>query len=330
MSDLNDFLKLVSEAKKTDPVAIKAKEQKEYIQEVVKTDLGSLFAELAALKKKPELVEEVVSIVEEIPLPVIPTPEVKAKTIASEVDKYLTTKSFQQPDPDKVDPNIKAIQDKMKFLEQAIGRIAAAGPGGGEVNLRWLDDVNRSTINHGLYLRYNEPTKKFVFDHGHQNAFYGAFQSTVTQICNASTATALTYNQTDFSYGVTVTNNSRILIQHPGLYNAQFSVQLTNSGTQIDRVYIWLKQNGQDVVGSAGKIDVPSSHGGAPGAILIGWNFYVNTTVANEYFEFMWFTPDEVHITIPTLPAQNPVTGVSPYIPSTASVVLTVSPVKIN
>lgn len=164
MSDLNDFLKLVSEAKKTDPVAIKAKEQKEYIQEVVKTDLGSLFAELAALKKKPELVEEVVSIVEEIPLPVIPTPEVKAKTIASEVDKYLTTKSFQQPDPDKVDPNIKAIQDKMKFLEQAIGRIAAAGPGGGEVNLRWLDDVKRDTISDGRWLKYSEADKKFVFD----------------------------------------------------------------------------------------------------------------------------------------------------------------------
>jgi hypothetical protein len=169
MSDLNDFLKLVSEAKKTDPVAIKAKEQKEYIQEVVKTDLGSLFAELAALKKKPELIEEVLviepePIVEEIPLPVIPTPEVKAKTIASEVDKYLTTKSFQQPDPDKVDPNIKAIQDKMKFLEQAIGRIAATGPGGGEVNLRWLDDVKRDTIADGRWLKYSEADKKFVFD----------------------------------------------------------------------------------------------------------------------------------------------------------------------
>lgn len=164
MSDLNDFLKLVSEAKKTDPVAVKAKEQKEYIQEVVKTDLGSLFAELAALKKKPEMVEEVVTIVEEVPLPVIPTPEVKAKTIASDVDKYLTNKSFQQPDPDKVDPNIKAIQDKMKFLEQAIGRIAATGPGGGEVNLRWLDDVKRDTISDGRWLKYSEADKKFVFD----------------------------------------------------------------------------------------------------------------------------------------------------------------------
>ena len=34
MNELNDFLRLISEAKKTDPVAIKAKEQKEYIQEI--------------------------------------------------------------------------------------------------------------------------------------------------------------------------------------------------------------------------------------------------------------------------------------------------------
>lgn len=169
MSDLKDFLRLVSEAKKTDPVAIKAKEHKEHIQEVAKADLGSLFAELAALKKKP-IVEEVVvqvaepePIVEEVPVPVIPTPEVKAKKVALDVDKYLTNKSFQQPDPDKVDPNLKAIQEKMKFLEQAIGRIAATGPGGGEVNLRWLDDIDRPTIYDMRYLRYNNTKKKFEF-----------------------------------------------------------------------------------------------------------------------------------------------------------------------
>jgi hypothetical protein len=252
-------------------------------------------------------------------------PDLAAKFI-SEAPKN----SFQQPDPLVVSDNLDAIRGKLKFLEQWISKVSMAGPGGGEVNLRYLDDVDRPNIADDLYLRYESSLNKFTFDRGHKNAFYGAFQSTETQTCGANTAVALTYNQTDFSYGITVTNNSRVVIQHPGLYNAQFSVQLTNSGTQIDRVYIWLRQNGQDVIGSAGKIDVPSSHGGAPGAILIGWNFYVNTTAANEYFEFMWFTPDEVHVTIPTLPAQGPVAGVSPYIPSTASVVLTVSPIKIE
>ena len=260
-------------------------------------------------------------------------PEPGPQTLAELTAKFISEApkdSYQQPDPLIVPDNMDAIRGKLKFLEQWISKISTAGAGSGEVNLRYLDDVARNTISDGLYLRYNESTKKFVFDHGHQNAFYGAFQSTTTQTCGANTAVALTYNQTDFSYGITVANNSEVVIEHPGLYNAQFSVQLTNSGTQIDRVYIWLRQNGQDVIGSAGKIDVPSSHGGAPGAILIGWNFYVNTTAANEYFEFMWFTPDEVHVTIPTLPAQQPVANVTPYIPSTASVVLTVSPVKIN
>jgi hypothetical protein len=161
----------MSRIKEQDPVAVKAKEQKQHIQEVVKADLGSLFAELASLKKpkEPEIVEPIVEeikeeiqpIVEE--LPVIPTPEVKAKDVMADVGKYLTDKSFQQPNPDKTDPTIKALQDKMKFLEQAIGKIAAHGPGSGEVNLRWLDDVDRPTIYDMRYLRYNDFKKKFEF-----------------------------------------------------------------------------------------------------------------------------------------------------------------------
>ena len=53
---------------------------------------------------------------------------------------------------------------KIKFLEQWIGKIANAGPGSGEVNLRWLDDVKRDTIADGRWLKYSEADKKFVFD----------------------------------------------------------------------------------------------------------------------------------------------------------------------
>jgi hypothetical protein len=197
MNELSDLFKLVAEAKKTDPVAIKTKEIKEnikedlgsifgeiasikqqdpavqkskqikqHIQEVVKDDLGSLFSELAALKKpkepEVEIVEEVQPIVEEVLVEIAPV--IEQPPTVPEIDKYLTGKSFQQPDPDKVDPNIKAIQDKLKFMEQAIGRIAAHGPGSGEVNLRWLDDVKRDTISDGRWLKYSEADKKFVFD----------------------------------------------------------------------------------------------------------------------------------------------------------------------
>ena len=39
--------------------------------------------------------------------------------------------SFQQPNPPAVDPQINDIVKKLKFLEQAIGKIAVTGPGGG-------------------------------------------------------------------------------------------------------------------------------------------------------------------------------------------------------
>lgn len=47
--------------------------------------------------------------------------------------------SFQQPNPEPVDNNLIAIQKKLKFLEQAIGKIAAHGPGSGAGDVINLD-----------------------------------------------------------------------------------------------------------------------------------------------------------------------------------------------
>jgi hypothetical protein len=171
LTDLNELFKIVSEGKKqyeeTDPTGQKIKRVKEHVKE----DLSSLFSQLVSLKEDLEkelVVEEAklepAMITEEIPAqPIIHTPEVRAKQVDADVDKYLTDKSFQQPNPDLVTKNIDDIRNKIKFLEQAIGRVAAAGPGGGEVNLRYLDDVDRSTITDGWYLRYSATKKKFEF-----------------------------------------------------------------------------------------------------------------------------------------------------------------------
>jgi len=310
-------------------------EQIEQIKETVAIEYPkppSLDDLMLLLNEKTETVNELVQS-QPPEIPVAPTePVVVEKTLADRTSDFISKSkdSYQQPDPLIVASDMDAVTKKLRFLEQWISKISMAGTGGGEVNLRYLDDVNRSAIDDDKYLRYEASTNKFTFDSGHKNNFYGAFQSTETQLCNANTATALTYNQIDFSYGITVQNTSQVHIATPGLYNAQFSVQLTNSGTAIDQVYIWLRQEGVDVVGSAGKIDISPKHGSLNGAMLIGWNFFVQTTVPNEHFQFMWFTPDETHVTIPTLPEQAAVAGVSPYIPSTASVVLTVSPVKID
>jgi hypothetical protein len=223
LTDLNELFKIVSEGKKqyeeTDPTGQKIKRVKEHVKE----DLSSLFSQLVSLKEdlEKELVVEEAKleqpmITEEIPAQsVIHTPEVRAKQVDADVDKYLTDKSFQQPKPDLVDKNVEDIRNKIKFLEQAIGRIAAAGPGGGEVNLRWLDDVARETISDGRWLKYDDSRKKFVFDE--INPYEVVYNT--TQV----TTPTYTVDENDYYIGVnyagpvtitlpTSTNSGRMLI----------------------------------------------------------------------------------------------------------------------
>jgi Asp-tRNA(Asn)/Glu-tRNA(Gln) amidotransferase C subunit len=184
MSDLNDFLKAIADAKKADPKQKLIKQ----VKETVKTDLNNLFSELSkvastknitpeAIKKIDEMVE-VVEIIEQESTPQVnpvynllevspttpPTPEERKDS----VEKYINSlpkdsHSFQQPLEQPIGKELKTITHKLKFLEQWIGKISATGPGGGEVNLRWLDDVDRPTIYDMRYLRYNEAKKKFEF-----------------------------------------------------------------------------------------------------------------------------------------------------------------------
>jgi hypothetical protein len=157
MNDLNGLFSLLAEEKK------KKKEIEDKLKQTIQEDVNSLFSQLSS---EPEQKAPVEQIKEEVLTEIVtnsPAPEIKEPNTMDSVGKYLTGKSFQQPEPDKVAPELRAVTEKIKFLEQAIGRIAATGPGGGEVNLRNLDDIDRSTIANGLYLRYNSTKKKFEF-----------------------------------------------------------------------------------------------------------------------------------------------------------------------
>jgi hypothetical protein len=59
--------------------------------------------------------------------------------------------------------NFSAVSAKLRYLEQTISQIAYGGMGSGEVNLRWLDDVDYTSIQNGRILRYNDVSKKFEF-----------------------------------------------------------------------------------------------------------------------------------------------------------------------
>lgn|GEM_PF-4367981 len=151
---------------------------------------------------------------------------------------------------------------------------------------------------------------------------FGAFQDSTTQSTTANTPTAITFNTTDYNNNVSIVSSSHIKVATAGLYNLQFSAQVENTDTSIQDINVWLRKNGTDVSGSNGIISVPSSHGGTPGALVVGWNYYIRLA-ANDYVELYWATPN---IAV-TLPYHTAIT--SPYNrPATASVIATINQIN--
>jgi len=203
--DLGGLFSQLSHLKDKDPVVQKNKKLESDIKQNVKTDFGSLFAELASLKnRKEEIIQETPQLVEEVlietkPLPT-PIGDVPAETqhpaIADlpSIEKYLKSPQFETPKEDSSQREFQLINNKIKFLEQWIGKINNTGPGSGEVNLRYLDDVARETISDGRWLKYDGDRKKFVFDEINP---YEVVENT-TEV----TTSTYTVTPTDFYIGV--------------------------------------------------------------------------------------------------------------------------------
>ena len=147
---------------------------------------------------------------------------------------------------------------------------------------------------------------------------YGAFSSDQDQTATINTATLMTLNTTDFANDVSIAT-SKITVVNAGIYNLQFSAQLENSNNAPQDVFIWLKQNGTDIVGSTGKIGMPArKNPGDPSHSIIGWNYFLSMA-ASDYVEIYWSTTS-VDVSIQFYAA-----SASPTKPATQSVVATMS-----
>lgn len=148
---------------------------------------------------------------------------------------------------------------------------------------------------------------------------YGAFSSYTTQTTTANTATLMTLDNTDFSNNVTLETGSQMTVATAGIYNLQFSVQIQNFENAPQDAYIWLKQNGTDIVGSTGVLGMPARKSALdPFHDIKGWNYFLSMN-ANDYVQIYW-SPTAATVTIPTYAASS-----TPTKPSTASVVATMT-----
>lgn len=147
---------------------------------------------------------------------------------------------------------------------------------------------------------------------------YGAFSSYVTQTAAANTATQLTFSQTDFTSGVTL-SGSNITVANAGVYNLQFSVQISSLDNAPVDASIWLRQNGVDIVGSTGLVGMLARKSPSdPSHDIKGWNYFLSMNAGDNVQ--IWWSTTSANVTIQYYPI-----SASPTRPSTASIVATMS-----
>jgi hypothetical protein len=149
---------------------------------------------------------------------------------------------------------------------------------------------------------------------------YGAFQDGTDQVAaNTTTAYAITFDTTDFSNGVTLSNSSRLNVSQAGLYNLQFSIQFTNTTNASQDVDVWFRKNGTNIDKSNSRFGfAPRKGAGDPFHTIAALNFFVSLA-ANDYVQIMWRTTD-VGVQIEHYAASS-----SPTRPVVPSVIATLS-----
>jgi hypothetical protein len=132
--------------------------------EIIEQEVVEAAAEIPIEVPVEVITEEIPqTIVEELP-PVAQTPvEATAANpvVLPPVPEYVPAGFRKELDIVK-----KTIQDLHRLIARQSSLLAGASHGGGEVNLRYLDDVDRTTIADGLFLMYDAASKKFVFTEG--------------------------------------------------------------------------------------------------------------------------------------------------------------------
>lgn len=138
---------------------------------------------------------------------------------------------------------------------------------------------------------------------------YGSWFSTLDQTASVNTETLMTVNNTDYSEGIEVVNNSKFTVEESGTYNLQFSAQFHHrtggGGGSGDSAYVWLKKNGTSVANSSTSLNITSGK-----YAVAAWNFIVELN-HDDYVQLAWST-STTNIALEANGAVSP----SPAIPS--------------
>jgi hypothetical protein len=156
------------------------------------------------------------------------------------------------------------------------------------------------------------------------SAPYGAFQDSTDQAATTlSDAYIMSFDTTDLSNGVYLSNSNRINVRNTGTYAVQYSVQAKNTTNDTQNLNIWLRKNGTDITGSNSRFGMPPrKSSGDPSHVIAVTTFFLDLA-ANDYVQVAWH-PSDLGVSLEHYAAVSAVAGTTPAIPATPSVIVTV------
>ena len=149
---------------------------------------------------------------------------------------------------------------------------------------------------------------------------YGAFQDSTDQTAaNTTTAYAITFDTTDYTNGITLSNSSRLNVKNAGVYNLQFSIQFKNTTNDSQDADVWFRKNGTDIAKSNSRFGLAArKSSGDPSHSIGALNFFIELQ-ANDYVQIMWRVSN-TGVSIEQHPADT-----SPTRPAVPSVIATMN-----
>ena len=115
---------------------------------------------------------------------------------------------------------------------------------------------------------------------------YGCFTNNTDQLAPSIGSTAVVvFDTTEEASGVYLASSSRLYVRNYGIYNVQFSIQLTNLANDAQYADVWFRLNGTDVPRSASRFDIPArKSAGVPSHVIGTVNTFIEMQ-AGDYVE---------------------------------------------
>ena len=105
-----------------------------------------------------------------------------------------------------------------------------------------------------------------------------------------NTATMVKWNTLEASAGFTLNLSGSTTASQSGVYKIDYSLQFANTNNLQHDVFVWVKVNGVDVVGSASRFTLPARKSAGVYGYIIAYSSVTFTINAGDEFALYWAT----------------------------------------